>query len=651
MKWIPLVTFVTFVTSATSVVAQDTVTTLNPMTITATRSAEPVVTIASSVTVLDGAELRRAGVATVVEALRGVPSVVMAQAGGRGAQTSLFLRGGESDYVRVLVDGVAINQAGGAVDLANMTTENVERIEVVRGPSSVLYGSDAMTGVIQIITRHGAGPAHLAAEARGGSRDAMLGSLEARAGNQRVAFSAGIQREGVDGVDDLNNRYEHTSASGRLSLGLGSRGDLQLAARHRDGVFHFPTDGSGAATDSNQFQYSRLTAVSADAGRRLSRGLELRALLSLAFGRDSSDNRPDSPGDTTGFFASESRRDNLRRTAELRANIGAGRLVLTPGIAIESERVTNRGSFQADFGSGTTPEATLSRTNRAGYLQAVANNGPVSVQAGLRLDDNQRFGSFTTWRAGASWRVSSATRLRVNAGTAFKEPTFDENYSTAFSNGNPGLEPEQTTSIEAGIERWLGTRARLSVTGFTQRFRDLIQYTFMTAQPADPNYYNVAAARASGAETQLDVMPGTAITITAQYTYTKTTVADSGFDGTVFAEGNRLLRRPAHTATLGLELRPARRFTIGARAVYVGDRDDLDFSVVPTARVQLGAYARADAWLSAVVLGGDAARGALALTARVENLTGTAYQEIYGFRTPGRRLMLGARVDAGMANR
>src|SRR5881628_2604501 len=144
--------------SSLSAQGQDTIT-LKPVVVTATRVPAPRDAVPAAVTVLTGDALRARGIRTVADALRLVPGAAVMQTGSFGGQTSLFLRGGESDYVKVLVDGVPQNTPGGAYDFANLTTDNVERIEVVRGPASVLYGSDAMTGVVQIFTRDGRGPA------------------------------------------------------------------------------------------------------------------------------------------------------------------------------------------------------------------------------------------------------------------------------------------------------------------------------------------------------------------------------------------------------------------------------------------------------------------------------------------------------------
>jgi vitamin B12 transporter len=636
-------------TSAANLSAQvpEDTTRLAPIVVTATRTPVAAASLANGVTVIEGDALRRAGVTTLIDALRTVPSLAFAQAGGYGAQTSLFLRGGESDHVRILVDGVPLNQAGGFIDLANLTTENVERIEVVRGPVSVLYGSDAMTGVVQVITRQGRGAARASAEARGGSYGSSAMMAGVTAGGRLVSFSAGVQREATAGVYAFNNDYADLGASGRLTWTPDDRSDIQLALRYRNGILHYPTDGSGAAVDSNQQQRSRQAAFSLDFGRRLTPRLEARALLGFVDGRDSTDDRPDHAGDTLGIYAYESRISTSRRTVDLRVNARvAGPLLVTIGAAADRESERSQNGYQSSFGpgSGTTD---VHRTNRAFYTQVLAESGRLAIQAGARLDDNERFGNFATWRAGASLRLMPGTRLRANAGTAFKEPTFGENYSTGYSVGNPGLKPERTTSIEAGLEQELaGGRLVASATGFSQRFRDLIQYSFVTAQPTDPNFYNVASARSSGAELELRVAPARALVLSAQYTYLHTVTRDSGYDGTVFAPGKPLLRRPAYSGSVSAEWRVATQRSFGARVLYVGARDDLDFSSFPAARVTLADYGRLDLWGS-VGLATRSGHRSVALTLRAENVTGARHQEVQGFRAPGRRVLAGARIESG----
>jgi vitamin B12 transporter len=288
----------------------------------------------------------------------------------------------------------------------------------------------------------------------------------------------------------------------------------------------------------------------------------------------------------------------------------------------------------------------VTRTNRALYAQLVGGwHGPLALQGGVRLDRNAAFGSFVTWRTGAVVRLSPRTRVRLAAGTAFTEPTFIENYAAGFAVGNPDLKPERARSWEAGLEHAVARgRLTLAATWFDQRFRDLIQYTFVTAQPTDPNFFNIAGANARGLELEARAAPTRAIDVTAQYTWLRTSTADSGYDGATFAPGQRLLRRPTHSGSVAAALHPSARVTGGVRVLVVGSRDDLDFSTFPGSRVRLPGYGRLDLWtdLAVVRLTGAALR----LTGRVDNLTAARTTEVFGFRAPGRVVRLGLRVEA-----
>lgn len=629
--------------------AQDT---LQPIVITATRSTAPVWSVANAVTILDGETLRRSGITTVADALRGVPGSALAQAGSYGAQTSLFLRGGESDYVRVLLDGIPVNQAGGFIDLAHLSTDNIERIEVVRGPTSVLHGTDAVTGVVQIITRRGGRRSSYAVGARAGTfGTTQLGVEAAGAGRglARLEGSAGLQHAASDGIYDFNNRYGRSAASVRIGW-VGSGSDVAVTARGNVSSFRYPTNGSGAVVDSNQIQRSRSVAIALDAGRRLTDRLEMRLLAGVHAQRDSVDDRQDHGGDTLDFaYVYGSHAATGRRSADMRALFTPARAWrLTLGGAVDREDETSRNAWQGAFGpGGGATEA--SRTNRAVYTQVEAA-GRVSLQAGARVDDNQRFGAFSTWRAGASVEILPGTRLRVAAGTAFKEPTFAEHYSTGFSVGNPDLKPERSRSWEVGVEYLLvGRRLTLAAGYFDQRFRDLIQYTFVPPPGDSANYYNIGAATSRGAELEARLRARDGITMSVQYTWLRTTATDSGFDGAVFANGERLLRRPTHSGSVAVRWQARPALHLGARAVYVGERDDVDFSTFPGTRVGLAEYGRldVDADVTVWTRGGRSA----AINLRVDNATDARYHEVFGFATPGRRLLAGVRVAGEGATR
>src|SRR5260370_13760643 len=219
--------------------------TLAPVVVTATRLPTRADALPTSVTVISGAQLRADGIRTVAEALRIVPGAAVVTTGPWGGQASLFLRGGESDYVKVLIDGVPQNAPGGSYDFANLTTDNVERIEVVRGPTSVLYGSDAVTGVVQLFTRDGHGAAHGSVAVSGGTFGSGLVATSVAAGDAHAGYAFSATRFASDGVYDVNNSYRNQVVSGRVRFRPDTPTDAALSVRYGDPLYHFPTDYPG----------------------------------------------------------------------------------------------------------------------------------------------------------------------------------------------------------------------------------------------------------------------------------------------------------------------------------------------------------------------------------------------------------------------
>jgi vitamin B12 transporter len=614
---------------------------LEPIVVTATRLPTPLHALSAAATVLTGEELAARGIRTVAEALRLAPGVAVVQTGAFGAVTSLFLRGGESDYARVLVDGISINLPGGALDLAGLTTDAVDRIEIVRGPASVLYGSDAMTGVVQIFTRRGAGAPRLSAAARAGTYGTLEAQAELSEGTERTQLSVGWSRLSSDGLYQLNNRYRRAAAGGLVRFAPDAATELALTIRYTEGEFHFPTDGSGAVVDANQFNASRLTTLGLDATRRLSRRVAAKLLLgehrSVARFWDG----PDGPGDEEGG-RSRARQERRSADARLDVRVGGGTIVTT-GAVLEEQRVRSASAYETAFGPfGATADAR--RQNRAAYAQALADvAGRLFAQLGARVDDNQRFGSFTTVRAGLAWRAAALTRLSASYGTAFKEPTFDETFGSGFGDaGNPDLRPERARSFEIGLDHALPGGVAVSARWFDQRFRDMIQFTFAVPFGA-PNYANVAGARSSGLEAEATWNAHPAITVAGRYTYLHTRATASGFDSLSFARDRRLLRRPAHSAALDASWRLSERGRLGATLLHVGERVDADFRSFPFSRVALPSYTRLDVSAEASLL--RRSGGGLAATLKVENLAGASYQEVLGFPARGRSVLLGARLE------
>ncbi|MFQ5889533.1 MAG: TonB-dependent receptor plug domain-containing protein [Gemmatimonadota bacterium] len=624
---------------------------LKELYVTVYRLLVPEDAVTSEVTVITGEELRDRGIDHVLEALRAVPGAAVVQSGSFGSVTSLFLRGGESDYVQVLVDGVPLNQPGGSFDFGNLTADNIERIEVLRGPASVVYGSDAVTGVVQIFTKRGSGPLSAEAKLRGGTFGTLAVDGTMAGGGETASYSFSLSHYSSDGTLDFNNDYRNTVATGFVRLTPDSRTRADLVLRYSDNEFHFPTDGAGRLVDANQFREEDSALLGLEVSRLFGSRWEGRLHFALSEANANFDDSPDAASDTLGFFAFRSQDDISRQSADASVNYRLSpATVFTAGAEIEEESISSLNESESEFGS-STGRLKADRTNRGFYLQAVALLGErFALTAGARLDDNDAFGTFDTYRLGAAYRFPTRTRVRALFGTGFKEPTFFENFAQGFAVGNPELDPERSRSWEVGLEQpLLDGRISLKGTWFDQRFRDLVQFTFAAPEPGGPNFFNIAEAEASGLEIEALVRPVHGLTVGASYTYLDTEVTDAGFDSgedAAFVEGDRLLRRPTHTVgfTLGYRLRGYGSAQLGL--LHVGSQDDRDFSAFPARRVAVSSHTRVDLAVSLGFLSGGA-RAAFTPTVRIDNLFDEEYEEARNFPARGRTVLVGARVGIG----
>lgn len=631
---------------APSTTARDT---LSPAVITATRVAVTTAAPVATTTVLTGDSVRAQGITRVADALALVPGAMVVGSGAIGAQTSIFLRGGNSNYVRVLVDGVPVNDAGGFIDLANFSMENVSRIEVVRGPASVLYGSDAVTGVIQLFTNDGSGPGGLRAAVGGGSHEDGRASVSYRATLDRASFAIGGAHESTAGILPFNNRYTSDVLSGGLRVAPDARSDVRLAARWSAATFHYPTDYAGAVVDHNAEQSDHRFVASVDAGRRLTDRAELRTTLTSNEYLPRSNDGPDDAGDTLGYYGYYARAVRTRRAADARLNIRVGgHHTLTLGGETAHDRERSSALTLSQYGPATDG-FEASRHILGLYAQAIGDaTDRLSYTVGARRDDNSAFGIFTTTRAGLAYVVADGqraadgrpgigVRVRASVGNAFKAPSFYENFATGYVVGNPALKPEESRSAEAGADLSAGD-VRIGVTGYAQRFRNIVQYAGTAPAPGAPNYYNVAAADANGIEVEAVGRVSGALTASVAYAWTDTRVTASGFDSTAgasYVKGDRLIRRPPHTVTVSLARTFGDRGAIRLVAARIGERADRDFAQYPTAAVTLPAYTKVD--LSVVI---PAGRG-FAIQLRGDNLFDARYDDVVGFRAPGARVFAG----------
>ena len=613
-----------------------------PVVVTATRTPLDAASSPATVSVITGAELRLRGVTTVADALETLPGITIARTGSFGAATSLFLRGGESKYVKVLVDGVPVNDPGGAIDLSTLTTDNVERIEVVRGPASVLYGADAVTGVVQIFTRRGRGPAHTILSARGGSYGSsdedgtMLGAL---GGGD---FSLGVARHDTRGIYRQNSADHNTVFSGGAHVPLDARTDLRVSLRYTDALFRYPTDGAGDVVDTNAHQTQDRTVLSAELSRFFTSRIDGRLLLTSEETTGGTDDQPDDS--TSGGFESL---DHVRRRGlDARTDVTLPAGTLTVGAEIEQE--DQRTESQSVFGSfNSTTIFQAARRNRAVYGQWLAAlPDSVLLTAGSRLDDNERFGKFGTYRVGGSWAPVGGTRLRASVATAFREPTFFENFASGYVTGNPNLTPERAATWEAGVtQALLDDRVTLGITQFNQRFRNMIDYTGST-DACGASYCNVARARANGRELEAHAAITGHVALEANLTHLETKVLTAGFDtstGGLYKANEQLIRRPTTSWNVGASL-TSRRGSADVRVTRVGERTDRDFRPFPAVPVTDPAYTRTDLGADLPLAPYSPELGDASLTLHVENLFDVHYQSVFNFLSPRRTILAGARL-------
>ena len=620
---------------------------LGTVVVSGSKVPRPADVLTQAVTVISGDDLRARGVSRVSDALREVPGAALVQSGSFGAITSLFLRGGESRYTKVLVDGVPVNSPGGFFDFSHLTTDNIDRIEIVRGPASVLYGADAVTGIVQIFTRRAGAQTRASVAARGGTYHSLDVDGDASGSSGIGGFSLGGAHHSSDGILPFNNQYKNGTLSSSVSLAHSAVGDARLSARYTAAEFHYPTDFTGQPVDSNSYRTQHRLTVGLDAGRNLSANIQARV---LAGSNDVSDLTEDIAvpfGSTTPQHSAFKSRDYRRNVEGRLAFFLPSNATVTVGGAYEKEH-ENNATGSGPVGSPTTQTDAFNaaRHNVAYYTEMLGS--PVdrlSYTLSGRVDDNSDYDRFATYRVGANVGVLPVLKLRASISTAFNAPAFNETRPTLYTVGSPDLRPEKIHSAEVGIvSNFRNDLIRLSASYFAQRFADLIQFVNGPPPSFKGSFANLTAATSDGFEAELQLTPARSWRSSASYTLVTPRVAeiDPGYQGSDRV-GDALLRRPSHSASFTVSyLRPS-GLSVGTVVTYVGKRPDLDFAQFPSPRVTLPDYTKID--LSAELPLPQVGRGDFALTARLDNVLDKKYEEVLHFAAPGRTVLIGGRAS------
>ena len=633
--------------------------------VSASQVEVPLTEVTSSVTVIDRAEIETRQLHSVADALRTVPGMAVAATGGLGATTSLFPRGGESNYTLVLIDGVPANSFGGDFDFGHLSTANVERIEVVRGPQSALFGSNAIGAVVRVTSRRG-GPPSAAFNLEGGQFGTSRVSASTAGSHQELEWGASFDQLLSDGMngelldngltvdnDDYTRRTGGGSAGWRRG-GSWVRGDLHYTKDERGFPGPFGSDPAGS--------YGGIDTISGGSNTRTVGGVAFFTPLSERIGLrgQTGFNRYDSDF-ASPFGPSDAFSRRWNGGAQLDAALIQG-LDVSAGVDLLRERA---GSTFITGGSGQ--EMPVERFAAGYFAEGRWNsNERVFLNAGLRVDDIRRdqleassgrpvlpkdtIVSVNPRVAGA-WIVHAAgadsTKIRAAAGTGIRPP---DGFELAFTD-NPELKPERSRSVEAGVDHTFGSgHAVAEATVFTNHYDDLIITVGSFSGSSRYKTDNISNARATGLELALTlrgrVMQWGGLDLAGRIGYTaldtEILAVDRDDDAPPpFEVGQALVRRPPHSFFADASV------TSGRVTAFVrGNGRSTTLDVEPSMGAFGGLF---DAPGYNVWSAGATVRAARYLDAyaRVENFFNRTYEEALGYPALGRRFTAGLRIAAG----
>ena len=613
--------------------AQLQTTQMSPVVVTATRTEVPLAETAASVTVVTEEEIQQQQATTVLEALRLVPGLDFAQNGSRGTTSSVFIRGAESDQTLVLIDGVEVNSVTlGAFDFSDLTTENIDRIEVLRGGGGTLYGSQAVGGVINIITKEGEGAPTMTISAEGGKGNTHRETLSFSGSHGIVGVSGAVSSIDTDGFRRFNDGHRNFSTNLRVDADLLPRGTFRNFFRYSDAK-------TGLFNNKNYLGVPDLNA------RQLTNSLlwkgewehtPLDAFNYRVAGSYVRDNQRffDEPDQFDQFGSGISRIPVETLTGEFQGNYSWRNLsVITFGFEFEEKSA----NVQSNFG-GFRSHFEKSRNNFAYYLQEQVRlfNERLFITGGFRVDDNEDFGTHITPAGSIAYLIpQTGTKLKGGFAGGFRAPNFNELFFPNF--GNPDLDAERSSEWNAGFEQVLwGQRFSLEAVYFNRRVKGLIESVLI-----DPDNFIFEAQNKGRVDIQgvefipvLRVLPG--LTVSGNFTFLD-------FD----TQDGKLLRRPTKHGSVGVNYeRQGLSWTDDLLNLHldvnvVGERDDVDPVRGPRNNPMFARtnFAASYSFAPSVLTGAR-----LTIYTRVENLFDRNYQEVLGFRSPPLNYIAGVKV-------
>ena len=610
-------------------------------TVTVTSAGVPVPAEDSGAQVssLDASQLEGMQSIAAADALRFLPGAVVSTAGRRGGQTSLFVRGGNSNYNKVIVDGVPVNDPGGIFDFGVSPIEGADRIEVVRGAQSTLYGSEAMTSVVQVFTREGSTRTpELRFGADGGTFSTARGYASLAGARGAADYNLFGEQTNSKG-QGINDVYSSSSEGANVGFALSEHVQFRMRTRHANSFTGVPGEWFGQATPPippDPEGHARTNTFLASADLSLGgysrwhhnlRGYEYNLF------RRNVDSVLDPGRETVDFqgdFRSNINRAGLQYEGEYWARTWARS---TFGYEFQDEN-----GFIGDPNNPAPSFAHGLRRNHAVYGQEFLTLGRLGVVAGARYVHNETFGSKVVPRVALSYAlrrggdVVSATRIRFAYANGIQAPGLDQSFATAFTRPNKDLRAEENRSLEAGFQQQLvGGKYSASLNFFENDFRRQITFCCFDPTTGKGQYINLNRSVARGVEFEAHARLRPRLSLDGAYTNLSTKVLDSG---------GPLLRRPKHTGSLLLNY-VGSKWGGNLGGSFVGRRPDSDFFALPTPINHAPGYARVD------VGGWYKIHSRVTAYVNVENALNRHYEEVVGYPALRANFRAGLRFRLG----
>lgn len=628
-------------------IAQSAVEILSPIVVTATRSPLEISRAGSAITVIEATEIEKVGARGIGEVLRSVPGLDIRERGGAGSLSNVALRGSSAGQTLVLIDGIRVGDptgTDGALDLGSIAVLDVERIEVLRGPQSALYGSDAMGGVVNIITRRGGAPRRTALMEAGSfgtlhTRGAVSGSVDRFDYAFAVdllhsdGFARYVDRSQVRaGTWPLVPKSDPTNRAG-VAGRVGYRGDgFEIEAGVQGFFNRVKTDNPFAFVPSNI--YDRFNLSKQWTGIAFTRatldafdGRLKNTFTAFANRIDRSAAETESCTDFTSNCVTHYRGE--RTGAEYQGDLKLGVFgMLTFGARTETEKAITSQDTPAGYAGPLFQNANARQTTNSAFaLHQFSPLENMDISLGGRIDAVAGGQTFPTWRATWAYRLPEAgTKFRASAGTGAKNPSLFQRFSQY---GDPSLRPERNLGFDVGVDQSLfAGRMNLSASLFHTKYRDLIDFRFFGCAPGQifGCYFNVGRARTYGAELAAD-----AILVPDEWR------ARASFTHLVAKNdltGQKLLQRPRNKASLSLIYTGVPKLEVEGRVTFVGSKFDFGF---PSA-IKIAPYAKLD------LLANYRLNDTFSIFGRVENISNSRYEEVSNYLVGGRSFFGGLKA-------